>query len=428
MTIMRGSRLYLFTFCILVFASLLTSHNVSARAHVEFDSSKQLDLQVATTLQFLAAGDLAQARLFARQLAWRFPKFALGQLLSAELESTAAFRDVTISRNGILDQRLVDLLLEAQARLNAPRIDGTESVPAELIQLGSDVSEVLLVDLSKSTLFQFVAHHSSQALIRQHYIGSGKAGFGKRVEGDNKTPLGVYKITGLRSDASLPDLYGSGALMLDYPNALDKHFGRTGSGIWLHGVPHGQRSRAPRSSEGCVTMSNDHFTHLQEGVSISDSRIVLSNQVTWISQSQQQRDQAFFRTLFDHYQAAWANADQSALVRLYENRDYLQQRLQLEIAEFVKVGIPAHTPQDTPVPPDRYLSALSALSAREISMFRSPSLSARIPDGRNKHSENHVVMSARFGLLNEHQLTIYWAEGKDGQWRVITEQLDGKGI
>ena len=421
-------REYLPAVRILLLACLLTSTSVSARPHVVFDSSKELDRQVAATLQYLSVGNLAPARLFARQLAWRFPKFALGQLLSAELESMAAFRDVTISRDGILDKRLVDLLLEAQARLNASTVASTGYVPAELIQLGSNVSEVLLVDLSNSTLFQFDANHSSPTLVSQHYIGSGKAGFGKRVEGDNKTPLGVYRITGVRSDASLPDLYGSGALMLDYPNALDLYHGRTGSGIWLHGVPHGQRSRAPRSSEGCVTMSNDHFTRLQERVSISDSRIVLSDQVNWISQTKLQQEQVQFRTLFSRYQHAWTNANQEALISLYENSDSVPKHLDLKTSDFVKVSGPSPTHSAAANPRANYLKSLAALNPDEISIFRNPSLPTPQLDLSHKLEANYVAMSAQFGSKNEHQLTIYWAKGKDGQWRVLTEQLDGKSI
>jgi len=406
----------------------LGSNTGFARPHVEFDSSKELDRQVATTLQYFSQGNLAQARLFARQLAWRFPRFALGQLLSAELESMAAFRDVTISRDGILDKRLVDLLLEAQARLNAAEKSNTGFVPAELIQLGSNVSEVLLIDLSKSTLFEFVADKTSPTLIRQHYIASGKAGFGKRFEGDNKTPLGVYKLTGYRSDESLPDLYGSGALMLDYPNALDQHYGRTGSGIWLHGVPHGQRSRAPRSSEGCVTMSNDHFTRLQQRVSIADSRIVMSDRINWISQTQQLQDQAIFRALFGRYQQAWADVDQNALLGLYENSDFLAKRLELSPSEFIKVDRPSQAALAIADPYPNYLASLSTLKPHEISIFRSPSLPMLKAPIDAYRATNYVVMSAQFGSLSEHQLTIYWVEGEDGQWRVLTEQWDGNSI
>lgn len=411
----------------LLVCCLFSSISAFSRPHVEFDSSVELDRQVATTLHYLSTGNLAQARLFARQLAWRFPKFALGHLLSAELESMAAFQDVTISQNNVLNGRLINLLLEAQARLKIPNKSGGDTTPAQVIQLGNNVSEVLLVDLSSSTLFQFAAGQMNPTLIRQHYIASGKAGYGKLIEGDNKTPLGVYKITGRRSDASLPDLYGSGALMLDYPNALDQSLGRTGYGIWLHGVPHSQRSRAPRSSEGCVTMSNDHFTRLHDGISISDSRVILSDRVTWVSKSQQKLDQTFFRALFEQYQQAWATSDPVALARIYQGEEFHEGQTGLDTADFVKVQDTFPHSHDTPLTAN-YLQALTSISSDEISVFRSPSLSSTGKPESRLSQQNYVVMSAYLGVDNEHQITIYWAQGKDRQWRVLTERVDGEFI
>ena len=48
----------------------------------------------------------------------------------------------------------------------------------------------------------------------------------------------------------------SGALPINYPNLLDMQRGKTGSGIWLHGTPPSQFSRAPQASDGCVVLAN----------------------------------------------------------------------------------------------------------------------------------------------------------------------------
>ena len=269
-------------------AAVLSCASLYAHAapHQSRDSSVAMDNQIAATLDSLAYGNLSEARVLARQLSKQFPKFALGHLLSAELEATAAFQDVRASNLAPMNQRLIDLLLEAQSRLKAARtqrtsIDQNTSstlsvLPSSVIQMGTDLESLLVVDLNNSTINHIVGTDASPTIIRQHYIGSGKAGFGKEVEGDNKTPLGVYTITGKRHDSTLPDLYGSGALTLNYPNALDRYLGRTGYGIWIHGVPHAQRSRAPRSSEGCVTMSNDHLLSLMQQIEPAESLVVLT--------------------------------------------------------------------------------------------------------------------------------------------------------
>lgn len=81
----------------------------------------------------------------------------------------------------------------------------------------------------------------------------GKNGTDKRVEGDKRTPMGVYQITEQLPRAGLADLYGDGAFpAANYPNEWDRQQKRGGHGIWLHGVPSNTYSRPPRSSDGCV--------------------------------------------------------------------------------------------------------------------------------------------------------------------------------
>jgi murein L,D-transpeptidase YafK len=67
-----------------------------------------------------------------------------------------------------------------------------------------------------------------------YYVTIGKNGAGKNVEGDKRTPLGLY-FAGSKLKQPLDDFYGDGAYPLNYPNELDQRHNRSGSGIWLHG-------------------------------------------------------------------------------------------------------------------------------------------------------------------------------------------------
>ena len=57
----------------------------------------------------------------------------------------------------------------------------------------------------------------------------------KQKEGDLKTPIGAYKLT--QKLTKLDPFYGPLALTTNYPNLYDKIQGKTGHGIWIHGVP-----------------------------------------------------------------------------------------------------------------------------------------------------------------------------------------------
>lgn len=426
---LQGTALTFLFRLLLILSLLVCGSPVNAAPHQSLDAIDALDRQITHILEQLASGDLQQARLNARLLARRFPNFALGQLLTAELESMAAFNNVLLADTDAMDQSLIELLLEAQARLPEPAAKSSPAVPEELVQVGRDVSQVILADLDNSMLYQFDTHSKSPILLRQHYIGSGKAGFGKLEEGDNKTPLGVYSIVDRRSDTSLPELYGSGALILDYPNPMDQYLGRTGYGIWLHGVPRAGLSRSPRSSEGCVTMSNEHLTRLSSQINLNSTRVILSDTIRWVEQNHQLPTRRLFRELFGHYQQAWISGSEAELQTLYR---YPEDSRRLARSDDLKVigygrttsqSQPAYN-KDTPLQNARfkrvsYLNALATVNAEDISIFRSPLLQS---------DHEYTVTSALFGLQNEYRLTLYWARSEAGKWQVVSEHLDGVNI
>lgn len=408
---------------IIALCAPLLVNSVWAAPHEAPDSSQALDRQLAATLQSMSVGNMAEASVLARQTAHSFPNSDLAQLLSAELAATSAHRSVKAADTGAMSTRLEALLQEARARLksqaNPSNVSIDQQLPDEVIQLGKDVSTLLVGDLSAYTLYHIGVNERLPTLIQQHYIGGGRAGFGKRVEGDLKTPQGLYSINGQRSDASLPDLYGAGALTLDYPNALDRQLGRTGSGIWLHGVPRKQRNRAPLSSEGCVTMSNDHFVSLRQRLLNGQDEadwadrappgrplVLLTHAVKWVDERDQKAQQARFQELFVRYQQAWGQQDLPALFSLYEALEPVLENLE----QFVD--------EDSTV-----LQQLSTVDKRDISIFRNPSNGTSETSIEGAEAErSYIVMRFQTGDSNENQLTIYWRLGDDQQWRVVTEE------
>jgi lipoprotein-anchoring transpeptidase ErfK/SrfK len=83
-------------------------------------------------------------------------------------------------------------------------------------------------------------------------LGSG--GVSKEVEGDKKTPIGVYKIGRPRKSKA-----GFGIFIpVGYPNAVDRAAGRSGGDIGIHGPPQDQvHSRAGEARDwtfGCIAL------------------------------------------------------------------------------------------------------------------------------------------------------------------------------
>jgi len=174
-----------------------------------------------------------------RQLIKVNPNFRVAQLIYADmmLARSQAITDFGNLPN-VSFERITALRDEAQARWQYHKLPvDRDKIPESLIQLASKQDHVIVVDSSRSRLFLFKNQAGVPILIKDFYVTIGKNGTGKYVEGDQKTPVGVYFVTGFINPEELPDLYGDGAYPIDYPNAWDQRHGRTGYGIWLHGTP-----------------------------------------------------------------------------------------------------------------------------------------------------------------------------------------------
>jgi len=407
----------------LVALCLCNSSITSAEPHGSIDASAALDQQTQYVLQAIVEGDWATAQHNAKQLTERFPNYALGKLLYAETLQVAAGLPLKHQSENRFSLKYVRLLLEAKTRAAQPtpvagiltqQSTTAELLPAALIHTGNTIDHIILVDLKRSYMMLYDTQHAEPRLIKRHYIASGLGGFGKRLEGDLKTPLGVYKIHGFRSDHSLPTLYGSGALMLNYPNSLDKLQGRTGSGIWLHGVPHDQKSRSPRSSEGCVTMANDYLLELRDSINLQSTRVVLSDDITWLTPEQLRHDKQQQLQLFERYRRAWTNMNLINLQALYNDGAWPLAAKQLGLSDNFK-----RVSQSSPTS-----KQLKSKHAQTLAMINRDTLSSIVVPG----SENIVQMSFQHGDKNEIHTTLYWQKQPGGHWQIIQEDNQQSGI
>jgi murein L,D-transpeptidase YafK len=157
--------------------------------------------------------------------------------------------------------------------------------PRSVLQLRDDQKHVLVVDAKQSRLYVYQNRGGQLKFVTDYYITQGKLGVNKLREGDQKTPIGVYYITGRVAQAKLPPFYGAGALRINYPNDWDKLNGRSGSGIWLHGTPFDSYSRPPLASDGCVVLTNTDLKQLSLSVDIGKTPVVIADQVEFINKA-----------------------------------------------------------------------------------------------------------------------------------------------
>lgn len=271
--------------------------------------------------------ELGPALERAQALVRDVPQFALAQLVYADLLSARTrplhtLGDLQAPTGSPAAQALAELRAESRLRLRALQERPPAGLlPAELLKLAPQTRHAIAIDASRSRLYWFENRDARLTLLGDYYISVGKLGIDKRVEGDQRTPLGVYHITSQIDRRSLADYYGAGALPINYPNVLDQRRGKTGSGIWLHGTPQAQYSRPPQASDGCVVLANPDLKNLLGTVAVGSTPVVISPQISWISPAAA----ATAAVPIEQRLAAWVQAKNSAnpaaLARFYA-RDF----------------------------------------------------------------------------------------------------------
>jgi murein L,D-transpeptidase YafK len=138
------------------------------------------------------------------------------------------------------------------------------------------------------------------------------------VEGDRKTPVGVYRLTSFLSDEALIDFYGLGAYPLNYPNVIDRQSARTGSGIWLHGLPKDVGTRPLLDSDGCVVIDNQSFQAMGKFITTGITHMVLSElPLSWTPVDEVLQRRQDIESAFTGWREAWQAKDNAGYLSWY---------------------------------------------------------------------------------------------------------------
>jgi murein L,D-transpeptidase YafK len=275
--------------CQMQHAQAATSAANSGPTEAELNTDHQAEKRLLGVYELIGSGRYREALQKAEQLVKDVPHFQLaqlvyGDLLASRIHVVKTLGDVTPEAAASAGLTLSDLRQESQRRLEALRErPPANAIPSQFLKLAMRSKHAIAVDASRSRLYLFENTPSGPRLLRDYYVSVGKAGVSKSIEGDQRTPLGVYYVTGLLNRKTLGDFYGSGALPINYPNMLDLRRSKSGRGIWLHGTPSSQFARAPQATDGCLVISNPDLHHLSSTVEIQTTPIVVAPKLTWVS-------------------------------------------------------------------------------------------------------------------------------------------------
>ena len=169
---------------------------------------------------------------------------------------------------------LVGLLLAATSV-------SAEPVPSWVLRLPESTPTLFIAETSASAFHRFDRAGDGVVKIRQDYMSIGKGGTGKERDGDQRTPLGIYFVTEQLDTSRLHDKYGVTAFPLDYPNAWDRRLGRTGDGIWVHGVDPQGGTRPPLDTDGCIALPNERLLALEQNFAANVTPVLIATELSW---------------------------------------------------------------------------------------------------------------------------------------------------
>lgn len=197
-----------------------------------------------------------------------------------------------------------------------------ELLPSSIIQVSNRSRYIFIAELELGLLHIYKKQAKDRfQLIESIAISIGKSGFGKEVEGDDKTPVGVYRITSHLTNKQLDDFYGKAAYPVNYPNVWDKLNNRTGYGIWIHAEPIGftEKVRPYLDSNGCIVLSNNDIERISPYIDNGYTYVISTPRVNLESIEKRQEKKDSLLGSFKSWQRSWQKINEDDYVGFYSS-------------------------------------------------------------------------------------------------------------
>ena len=347
---------------ILLAAQFALPFKAAAHDHQNYEA------KLLEVLSAIRVGNNDKALTLTRQLLETYPNSRVGRLIQGDL-LTAKYS--TLSSPGASlspqhSQAVADLIDEINVRWNYSSLPDPAKeglIPDTLVAPAPSTDRLIYADLSRSRMYLYrVDSDGVVSLASDLYMTMGLKGAGKEREGDKRTPVGVYHITSYIPGSQLEDRYGPGALPISYPNSLDRSLKRTGHGIWIHGTESDYQNRAPKASDGCLSLNNGDFLDLAGMISghgripviidtdpewvqphaLKTTRMQLSEALENWRQDWESNDTAKFLLHYSRSEFSTADQDYRGFVRRKTSIGRSQTFVKVEISDIEIYGYPGH--------------------------------------------------------------------------------------
>ena len=177
------------------------------------------------------------------------------------------------------------------------------------------LNETVVVVDKKTHQLHLANYNDGKLDIVQSYRATmGKTVGDKLIEGDLKTPEGIYDFMFFKRPPQLGKKFGPLAIYVGYPNSMDKSGAKTGFDIMVHGTDDPARLERQYDSLGCVVLDNQNVETVADNVDLKKTKIVITKDFGRL-QANSRVDRA--KAFFNNWLKAWSSKDLVGYVESY---------------------------------------------------------------------------------------------------------------
>lgn len=269
------------------------------------------------------------------------------------------------------------------------------------------VRDVILLEVDKTNLRAdlrtWPENFEKSNLLMSFRIAIGKQEGDKQVEGDNKTPEGIYFSQDLIDGSTLPAKYGPKAIPINFPNPHDLMMSKTGHGIWLHGVEQDQRVEQAKVTEGCVAFYNADILTLARWLKPYQAMVMISRDG---SQSNKPEDLRNVRERTLEWIDAWKDRQLDQFLSFYSPDKFQFQKMNLKAYGEYK---------------DRVFKSYKNMELKADNLrVLAHSKYAMAIFNQDFNGDNRYVSQGR--------KVLYWTKNDKGEWQIFREMFENRRI
>jgi len=153
----------------------------------------------------------------------------------------------------------------------------------------------------------------------------------KIMEGDLKTPEGIYEFLFRSQAPALKPKFGPLAIYVSYPNSMDKTGSKTGFDIMIHGTDDPARLEKAFDSLGCVVLDNENVKTVSDSIKLKDTKVIITKDFAPL-QSSARLGKA--KAFFDAWLNAWSSKDNAEYIDSYADEFRMDGMNKLAFAKY----------------------------------------------------------------------------------------------